>query len=182
MNKEQILLVLEVLSEKLSESEKEKIELIVAGSAPLILQNEIQRISTNDVDALPIEITHSIRKEIEAVALDPFLKENGIELGINWLNGSIAMFLNQDYASQFAKTGNIIIDNDHLKIVSLTKEQILVTKLLSDRERDWSDAEYIIQNSEDLDQLKQSVEKIVEVLKEEEKAEVKSMFEQLSQC
>ncbi len=182
MNKEQILLVLEELSKKLSESGKEKIELIVAGSAPLILQDDIKRTSTNDVDALPIEVTHSIRPEIEAVATDPSLKEQGVELGINWLSGSIAMFLDQDYAFEFAKAGNTIIDNDHLKIVSLTKEQILVTKLLSDRERDWSDAEYIIQNSENFDDLKQTLRDIVSVLKDDEETAVMSMFEQLSQC
>ncbi len=182
MNKEQILLVLETLSQKLTESEKEKVELIVAGSAPLILQDEISRTSTHDVDALPIEVTHSIRKEIEAVASDPVLKEQGIQLGVNWLNGSIAMFLRPDYALQFSKTGNIVIDTDHLKIISLTKEQILVTKLLSDRERDWSDAEYIIQNSENFDKLKQDIEEIIEILKEEEQVEVRSMFEQLSKC
>ena len=156
-------------------------ELIVAGSAPLILQDEIKRTSTHDIDALLIEVTHAIRKEIESVASDPILKEKGIQLGKNWLNGSIAMFLPPDYAAQFSKTGNIMMENDHLKMVSLTKEQILVTKLLSDRERDWSDAEYMIQNSENFDKLKQEIEAIIDVLNEEEKAEVQSMLEQLSQ-
>ncbi len=140
MKKEDMLQAFEILDKKLGQT----VRLIVGGGAALNVGHGIP-IVTQDVDAVPDRSSMELadfKKEVRAV---------GRELGIpqDWLNdyyGTFLFVLPNDYEKRLVP----LFRGEHLHVMALGKEDLLLMKCFAGREKDVPHAKTLVRRHTDV--------------------------------
>jgi len=119
--------------------------LLIGGGAAMLLAHQIP-LSTMDIDGLPTQ------SGIDPGELDRFVKEVAKELKINahWLNSYFNTFtytIPRDYKTRIVG----VFKGKHLLVNALGKEDLLIMKCFSGREKDIGHARALILKNVDID-------------------------------
>jgi hypothetical protein len=130
------------------------ITLIVGGGTAMLLAYKLP-IRTTDVDAYPREVRlEEIQPAIRAVA-----REHG--LAPDWINPhfeTFAFVLPPDYGSRLQP----IHEGEHLRVLALGVEDLLVMKCFAGREKDVGHARALLKRRPDLGLVERRIQELVE--------------------
>jgi len=112
--------------------------LLLGGGAAMLLAHGVP-LTTHDVDGLPLD------SDVTPAELDPLIKEVAAELGISqhWYNDYFNAFtytLPKDFRGRLVE----VYRGKHLAVKSLGKEDLLIMKCFSAREKDIGHAKALI--------------------------------------
>lgn len=135
----------------LDQKVKKTIEFLVGGGAALLLAHEVN-LTTHDVDGLILS------SEMTPSELDPLIKQVGRELGIgaHWYNSYFSSFtytLPKSFRSRLKQ----VYQGKKIKVWALGKEDLLIMKCFSGREKDIGHARALLRHETNVELVEEQL-------------------------
>lgn len=131
-----------------------KAEILIGGGAAMLLAHNIS-LTTMDIDGL------LMKSVITPAELDPLVKKVGhdLKIGAHWFNDYINTFtytVPKDFRSRLVT----VFTGNNLTVVALGKEDLLIMKCFSGREKDIGHARALVKNGADTKLVEAHIEQL----------------------
>lgn len=149
LNEQLMRQALQALDQKLNQP----VKLIMGGGGAMLLAHHF-RLSTNDIDALPVG-------GLTIEDLTPFIREVSKELSlpVDWINPFYASFthvLPSDYGTRLIEVARF----SHLSVFALSKVDLLIMKCFAAREKDVVHARALFKQGADASFVRSHINKL----------------------
>ncbi len=150
MEKNIMIQAFEALDKELTK----KAEILIGGGAAMLLAHDIP-LSTMDIDGV------LMKSVVTPAELDPLVKKVGsdLKIGAHWFNDYINSFtytVPKDFRSRLVT----VFTGKNLTVVALGKEDLLIMKCFSGREKDISHARTLVKKGTDTKIVKAHIEQL----------------------